>query len=157
MEVLRGAPGAEEALPEASYCPPPPPPASGASSTRKGLSREQGAPVQAKPTAAVPERPTAHGRRASRGRAGWPGSLQCGQQGRWAGPRLSWGRFGGAAVGAPVVLVRMRIPGPRPAVRLSSSGDSTLNKPLCSHHPQLTGSKVGKHRLQQELVQVMHF
>ena len=121
MEVLRGAPGAEEAPLEASYGLPPPPPASEASSTRKGLSREQGAPIQAKPTAAVPE-PAYRSRLEGFpgvGGVAWLTAVRPAE--RWAGPSLSWGRFGGAAVGAPVVLVRMRIPGPRPAVRLSSS------------------------------------
>lgn len=120
----------------------------------KGLCREQGAPVQAEPTAAVPE-PASRSRLGGfpgAGGAAWLTAV------RPAGPRLSWGRFGRAAVGAPVVLVRMRIPGPRPATRLGSSGDGTLNKPLCSHHPHLTGREVGKRCLRQELVvEVMRF
>ena len=135
------SPGGRGSPPGVSYAPPPPPPASGASSTWKGLLREQGGPRPGQP----------HRRGAPAGLplmagglpgGGWGGLAHCsavsGTSGTSGRDPDSPGE--GLAVRALVLLVRMRIPEPQPAVRLSGSADSTLRKPPAATTTPILGA-----------------
>ena len=132
------SPGGRGSPPGVSYGP------ATSSSSLWGLQHMEGA-VQGSKAAPLPGRAHRCGARAgllltAEGLPeGGRGSLaHCSAVGGLSGRTDSPGE--GVALGALVLPVRMQIPGPRPAVRLGSSGDSTLGKPPCSHPSPVSGA-----------------